>query len=152
MAEVFLALGSNLGERKDTLLHAIHLLGEHLREEVVSSLYETEPVGGIEQPLFLNCVVKGTTDESPLELLRHCLLIEQALGRVRTVRFGPRTLDIDLLFYDETTLSTQELTLPHPRLHERAFVLVPLAEIAPNLLHPVYQKTISELLHRLPLL
>jgi 2-amino-4-hydroxy-6-hydroxymethyldihydropteridine diphosphokinase len=116
----------------------------------VSSLYETEPVGYLEQPRFLNSVVALDTALAPAGLLDGLLGIERDLGRMRSFPNAPRTLDLDLLMVDNVILDTPELTLPHPRLHERAFVLVPLAEIAPKLVHPGFGMTMQELLHTLP--
>ena len=116
----------------------------------VSSLYETAPVGYVEQPSFLNAVVALDTELTPTDLLGALLGIERDLGRMRSFPNAPRTLDLDLLMVDNVILDTPELTLPHPRLHERAFVLVPLAEIAPKLVHPGPGKGIQELVHTLP--
>jgi len=114
-----------------------------------SSLYETEPVGFEEQPWFLNAVVEGETALSPEALLRACQAIESTAGRERTVRFGPRTLDIDILWYDSRVLDRPGLHIPHPRMHERRFVLVPLTEIAPRLTDPRSGKTYDALLEGL---
>jgi 2-amino-4-hydroxy-6-hydroxymethyldihydropteridine diphosphokinase len=115
----------------------------------VSSLYETEPVGHLEQPPFLNAAVALDTDLAPADLLGRLLGIECDLGRVRSFPNAPRTLDLDLLMIDDVILDTANLTLPHPRLHERAFVLVPLAEIAPELVHPGSGTSMREFLHTL---
>jgi 2-amino-4-hydroxy-6-hydroxymethyldihydropteridine diphosphokinase len=120
------------------------------RIAAVSSLYETEPVGYLEQPRFLNSVVALDTALAPANLIGGLLGIERDLGRARSFPNAPRTLDLDLLMVDDVILDTPELTLPHPRLHERAFVLVPLAEIAPELVHPGFGKRVQELLHTLP--
>lgn len=133
--EVYLGLGSNLGDRAAWLRRAVEALtalGES-KVERISHLYETRPWGLIHQPDFYNLALRLTTTLSAVELLRRTQAIERRLGRVRTVRWGPRTVDIDLLVYDDLTVETPELTLPHPRMLERAFVLVPLAEIAPDL-------------------
>jgi 2-amino-4-hydroxy-6-hydroxymethyldihydropteridine diphosphokinase len=130
----YLSLGANLGDRAGNLAAGLQRLREAgVRVERMSSLYETAPVGGPEQPAYLNLVARVTTDLGPRELLRLALAVETRLGRVRTVRWGPRTLDIDLLLYEGACAHDAELTLPHPRLTERQFVLVPLAEIAPDL-------------------
>lgn len=132
---VYLGLGSNLGDRAAYLRQAVDALARLPGTRVVqlSSLYETRPWGLADQPEFYNLVVELETSLPAEELLRQALAIEAALGRVRTVRYGPRTIDIDVLVYGEHTLDTPELTLPHPRMLHRAFVLVPLAEIAPGL-------------------
>ncbi|WP_324718244.1 2-amino-4-hydroxy-6-hydroxymethyldihydropteridine diphosphokinase [Carboxydochorda subterranea] len=132
---VYVGLGSNLGDRAGHLARAVEMLAALPRTTVarVSSLYETKPWGLAGQPDFLNAVALLETALDPRSLLLHALAIESRLGRVRTVRWGPRTVDIDLLVYDHLTLRDPELTLPHPRMLQRAFVLVPLAEIAPGL-------------------
>lgn len=147
-ALVFLGLGSNLGERQNNLSRAVKLLSPQVNVELISSFYETEPVGYLEQPLFLNAVLKGTTLLSPRMLLVQAKEIEQALGRVPTFRNAPRPIDIDILFYDDLVLNSPELTIPHPHMEERAFVLVPLAEIAPDLVHPVSGMKVREILER----
>lgn len=126
-----LSLGSNLGDRKRFLSQAVEALAclPKSRLTAVSSLYESDPVGLTDQPLFLNCVVRLETRLSALALLHHCQELETRAGRKRTVRWGPRFLDIDLLTVGVVSCQTPELTLPHPRMHERAFVLIPLAEI-----------------------
>ncbi len=148
-----LGLGSNLGDREDYLGRAIDALGGIGRIVGRSSVYLTEPVGYTDQPEFLNQVVILRTDRAPFELLRECNRIERALGRARLIAMGPRTIDIDMLFYDQETLSEQweniELILPHPRLHLRRFVLEPLAELMPDYLHPRLGKTVSKLLAEL---
>ena len=131
----YLGLGSNLGERQKTLDRAVHLLEttEGIAVLALSSTRETEPVGMTEQPMFLNAVVKIACELTPEDLLTRCQQIEDQLGRVRTVRWGPRTIDIDILLIEGVTVETERLTVPHPRMYEREFVLVPLAEIAPEL-------------------
>jgi 2-amino-4-hydroxy-6-hydroxymethyldihydropteridine diphosphokinase len=150
MATAYIGLGANLGDRMTTLRMAIQRLETLGRIAAVSSLYETEPVGYLEQPSFLNAVVALDTELAPADLMSGLLGIERDLGRARSFPNAPRTLDLDLLMVDDVILDTPELTLPHPRLHERAFVLVPLAEIAPGLVHPGSGETIQELLHTLP--
>ena len=129
---IVLGLGSNLGDREGNIRSALARLAAQpgIRVDKVSSLYETEPVGFADQPDFLNAVALLSTALSPRELLAVCLGIERELGRKRGKRWGPRTIDIDLILYNDVVLVTAELTLPHPRFHERCFVLVPLAEIA----------------------
>ncbi len=146
MATVYLGLGSNLGNRARNIYAALRRLRAHVRLEQISSLYETEPVGITDQPWFLNLVCAGVTDLAAEDLLHAAKGIERELGRREGVRFGPRIIDIDILFYDDQVLATEQLELPHPRLHKRGFVLVPLGELAPNLVHPVLKNTVRELL------
>jgi 2-amino-4-hydroxy-6-hydroxymethyldihydropteridine diphosphokinase len=150
MATAYIGLGSNLGDRMATLRTAMQRLEKLGRITGVSSLYETKPVGYLEQPRFLNAVVALETALAPGDLLRALLDIERDLGRTRSFADAPRTLDLDLLLVDDLTLETTELTLPHPRLHERAFVLVPLAEVAPEMALPVSGQTMRQLLRSLP--
>ena len=149
MAEAYIALGSNLGDRLRTMREAVGRLRVHGTIEAVSSVYETEPVGVTDQPAFLNAVLRLRTELGPAALLATMLAIEVDLGRLRTTVNGPRTVDLDLLFYDDLSVDTAELVVPHPRLHERAFVLVPLVDIAPDLLHPAQSVRVSELLSML---
>jgi 2-amino-4-hydroxy-6-hydroxymethyldihydropteridine diphosphokinase len=129
---ICLGLGSNVGDREGNIRAAVARLAAWpgVAVERVSSLYETAPVGYTDQPDFLNAAVRVATTLAPRELLAACLAVERSLGRVRHERWGPRTIDVDILFYDDVALDTEELTLPHPRLAERCFVLVPLAEVA----------------------
>ena len=138
MATAFVGIGSNLGDRETHLRSAIDQLAAEDGIEVVavSRLRETEPVGPVEQGPFLNGAVQVTTDLQPRQLLERLLAVEQRLGRVRAERFGPRTIDLDLLVYGDETVDEPGLSLPHPRLHERKFALEPLAELAPGLVVP----------------
>ncbi len=148
MARVFLGLGANLGDVRQTLRRALRRLSPHLRLRAVSGLYDTAPVGYLEQPRFLNLVCEAETDLAPPQLLHHVKELERELGRRPSVRYGPRAIDIDILLYDDIVVRTPELTLPHPRLTERAFVLAPLAEIAPTLVIPATGRTVAELLRQ----
>ena len=143
---VYLALGSNVGNRQKNLLEALQRLREVVDMHKISSVYETEPVGYLDQPRFLNMVCYGQTASSPDELLRCAKAIEESLGREPSFRNAPRPIDIDILLYDDRCLETEHLTIPHPRMSERAFVLVPLVEIAPTAIEAVSGKTAQELL------
>ncbi len=145
---VYLALGSNMGSRLANLKAAISNLTPQMTVKVKSSVYETPPWGFTEQSEFLNQVIMGETYLQPQALLSHLKRLEAALGRVPGFQNGPRLIDLDILFYDDLVLDTPPLVVPHPRLHERAFVLVPLTEIAPDLIHPVLDKPIHELLDK----
>ena len=145
----YVSLGSNLGDRAGFLLLAVRgMLAAGLDVIRLSSIYETQPVEYTEQPVFLNLVaeLRGSTLPTPEQTLARLLRIEFALGRTRDIRLGPRTIDLDLLLFKDEQRDTEFLTLPHPRLHLRRFVLVPLSELVPNLVHPVLQRGMSDLL------
>ena len=145
-ATIYLGLGSNLGDRMGTLSMAVERLSQRVTITGVSSVYETEPLGFKEQPLFLNAVVSAMTELDTFELLRFTKQIESDLGRKPGFRNAPRPIDIDILFYGDLVTQTPELTIPHPAVAERAFVLVPLVEIAPEFVHPLSQRKLVELL------
>lgn len=145
---VYLALGANLGNRQGNLLQAIQSIRTFAWVEKISSLYETTPVGYLDQPDFLNMAIQISTQLNPRGLIRSLKQIEKQIGRKTSFRNAPRPIDIDILLYDDHIIETEKLSIPHPRMSERAFVLAPLAEIAPQAIHPVLKLTISELLER----
>ena len=147
---VYLSLGSNVGDREAQLRDAQTRLAATGRVAAVSSFYETEPVEFIEQPWFLNGVLALETNQPPQELMAAILRIEREMGRRRLQKKGPRSIDIDILLFDDTIVDSKDLTIPHPAMHQRRFVLEPLAEIAPEVSHPVLKKTIRALRDALP--
>lgn len=146
MKKAFISIGSNIGDRCQHLKDAIQALHSHEGVSVlaVSSIYETAPVGYTDQADFLNVVISVETTIDAHELLAVCQQIEQELGRVRDIRWGPRTVDLDILLYNHDNVETESLVIPHPRMHERAFVLIPLLEIEPTVAHPVTARQYSE--------
>lgn len=148
MNSIFLGLGSNLGDRKQNLLQAQALLNQTVIR--ASSFYDTEPVGFLDQPWFLNLVIEIESGLKPAKLLKRCMDVEKQMGRVRNIPKGPRLIDIDILFYGNMIVNEPDLIIPHPAIPERKFVLDPMNEIAQDFIHPVLQKTISQLLQECP--
>jgi 2-amino-4-hydroxy-6-hydroxymethyldihydropteridine diphosphokinase len=143
---VYIGLGSNLGNRLENLKEAVASLSPQLAVKAKSHVYETPPWGHEDQPRFLNQAVKAQTYLAPEPLLKHIKRLEIALGRKVSFPNGPRLIDIDILLYDDLVLNSSDLTIPHPRMHERAFVLLPMLDIAPDLIHPVTQKSVREMI------
>ena len=140
----YLGLGSNLGKRENNLKKAIDLLSQKMVVDKVSSIYESDPIGYLEQGPFLNAVCEVSVEQNPLELLSELKYIEFILGRILSFPNSPRPIDVDILLYGSVVMNSQVLTIPHPRLEERAFVVVPLSEIAPNTVHPISGRVIGE--------
>lgn len=150
MSIVYISIGSNLGDREENCKQAVRLLqanGILIKKQ--SSMYETEPWGVKDQPKFINMAIEAETDKKPEELLRILKEIEKEIGRSETIKWGPRVIDLDILFYDNLILKTPDLEIPHPLLHERDFVLKPLCDIAPDKKHPVTGTTVKEMLKNL---
>jgi 2-amino-4-hydroxy-6-hydroxymethyldihydropteridine diphosphokinase len=141
----YIAMGTNLGDRAENLRAALAALAPDIQDLEESPVYETEPWGYKDQPPFLNMVLRAVTNLSPRDLLGCLKGIESTLGRIPNFRNGPRLIDLDILFYDDLVLDTPALVIPHPSLHERAFVLIPLADIAPSLVHPVLGLSVAQL-------
>lgn len=149
MAHIYLALGSNLGNRAENLQMAIASLQSFVNVLRVSPVYQTAPWGVVDQPDFLNQVLAGETDLAPFALLERVKNLEESLGRKPSIQYGPRLIDIDILFYEDWVLDFPQLNIPHAHIAERAFVLVPLVDLAPELCHPVSGKTMRELLSKI---
>ncbi|MDO9545418.1 MAG: 2-amino-4-hydroxy-6-hydroxymethyldihydropteridine diphosphokinase [Pelolinea sp.] len=145
MHDVFISLGSNIGDRYNALLNARNLMTPDIVPVSFSKIYETPPWGYEDQPPFLNQVIKAQTELSPSALLERLKGIEKEIGRKSNFKYGPRLIDLDILFYDELIYKTDNLTVPHPEIINRAFVLIPLMDIASNFIHPFYNQTISNL-------
>lgn len=146
MTTVFLGLGSNLGESLVHLREAYHLLNPYFHNLVASSIVQSDPMYVVDQPKFYNQVLKGSTDLSARELLNHIQTIQEKIGRVKTYRHGPRSIDIDILYFGDLVLSEPDLEIPHPRIHERLFVLQPLVELEPSWMCPKTRKSAADLL------
>ncbi len=147
---VYVGVGSNLGDSRQICQQAIALLGSHTMEvQACSSFYRSTPVGYSPQPHFLNAVVKLHTNLPPLKLLARLKAVEKQLGKDIKIRWGPRTIDLDILMYDNLIIDKESLQVPHPRMHTRSFVMLPLVELAPQLIHPVWEMSMRELLEQL---
>jgi len=149
MVDVFIGLGSNLGDRESNLRRALELLEQRMKLLKVSSLYESEPMYKKDQPWFVNCVAKFETYLTPKELLEYLHEVEKKLGREKNVRYGPRSIDLDILFYGDEIVEKNDLKIPHPKVQERRFVLVPLEELDPDYIHPIYRSSVTTLLANL---
>lgn len=145
MHKVFLGLGANVGDKKKNLEKAIGLLSEKIINIQSSKFYETEPWGYKEQDNFLNAAIRGETSLLPIELLKFVKDVETRVGRIERFKWGPREIDIDILFYDDLIFKNEDIEIPHPRLHERDFVLKPLMDLDPNFVHPIFKKTIRHI-------
>lgn len=150
MKHVFLALGSNIGDRKAYILKAIEFLKEKISDIVIAPIYETKAFGVTDQNNFYNTALTGKTEFAPPELLTFAKDIEKRVGRIERFRWGPREIDIDILFYNDEVLKSEKLTIPHPGIPERYFVLKPLSDVAPDFIHPTLKKSVSTLLSELP--
>lgn len=150
MLKVFLALGSNVGNREENIEKAINLLSEKISDIKLANLYETKPVGYMKQNNFLNTAVSGYTALSPSELFEFIKEIEKKTGRIERFRWGPREIDIDILLYGNQVYKDTNIEIPHPRLHERDFVLQPLKDLNPKLAHPITKRTVEDMLQSIP--
>lgn len=150
MAKVFLGLGSNIGDKEKNIHDALSRLSDFCTIKKISHFYLTEPVGDVKQDWFLNCCAEIETKLDPEDLLTHLKAIEQKLGRTKTVKNGPRCIDIDILFYENEIIKTKDLLIPHPRIQERLFVLRPLLDLDPEFIHPVKKISIQEMYQSRP--
>ncbi|ACO04140.1 MAG TPA: 2-amino-4-hydroxy-6-hydroxymethyldihydropteridine diphosphokinase [Persephonella sp.] len=142
---IFLGLGSNIGDRKGNILKAVRMIGEKVKIEKIGGIYISKAVGFEDQPDFYNTAISGFTDLPPEELFLFLKEIEKKVGRIERFRWGPREIDIDILFYGDEIIEKRELTIPHPRLHERDFVLKPLIDIDPDFVHPIFNKSLRDI-------
>ncbi len=149
MSIVFIGIGANLGNRIENCIRAVEEISNFARVTAASSIYETEPVDKEDQPDFINCVIRIETLLSPFDLLTFLQSVENIVGRERIEKWGPRMIDLDIIFYDDLLIETEGLVIPHPRAHFRRFVLEPFCEITPDLIHPSLKVPVSELLHNL---
>lgn len=140
------SIGANLGDRLSSIQKAISLLSESITDMQCSSVYETEPVGYNNQPVFLNCAICGYTDKSPEHIIETCKSIEYTIGRQSRPKWHEREIDIDIVLFEDCILNSEDIAIPHPRMHLRSFVLQPLTEISPDRIHPIFNKTIKQLL------